>query len=124
MNNIFGYLTIWDAQPRRQLLNRNPAQKVSGHKVSKIYNIGQKVSSQNYLNKDNEHYCFSYYTINSAVGSKANIKYTFFAQVVYLSTFLNGNFLSHVVNFGNFMAGNSLGRNLLGGYRKRQTITA
>ena len=41
----------------------NPAQKVStqkvsGHKVSKIDNIGQKVSIQNYLNKDNEHYNF------------------------------------------------------------------
>ena len=30
------------------------AQKVSGHKVSKIDNKGQKVSSQNYFNKDNE----------------------------------------------------------------------
>ena len=33
-----------------------------------------------------------------------------FAQVVYLSTLLDGNFLSHVVNFGNFMAGIFFGR--------------
>ena len=50
------------------------AQKISGHKVSKIDNIGQKVSIQNYLNKDNEHYIFSYYIINSVVGSKADRK--------------------------------------------------
>ena len=50
------------------------AQKVSGHKVSKIDNIGQKVSSQSYLNKDNEHYQISYYIINSVVGSKADSK--------------------------------------------------
>ena len=49
-------------------------QKVSGHKVSKIDNIGQKVSSQNYQNKDNEHYYFSFYIFNSVVGSKANRK--------------------------------------------------
>ena len=60
-------------------LGLNPAQKVSaqqvsGHKISKIDNIGQKVSSQNYQNKDNEHYYFSYYIFNSAVGSKANRK--------------------------------------------------
>ena len=46
-----------------QMVQLNPAlkvsaQKVSGHKVSKIDNIGQIVSSQNYLNKDNEHYLF------------------------------------------------------------------
>ena len=57
----------------------NPAQKVSaqivsGHKVSKIDNIGQKVSTQKYLNKDNEHYHFTYYIINSVVGSRANRK--------------------------------------------------
>ena len=39
---------------------KNTAQKVSGHKVSKIDNIGKNVSSQNYLNEDNEHYIFSY----------------------------------------------------------------
>ena len=50
------------------------AQKVSGHKVSKIDNIGQKVSSQNCLNKDVEHYQFSYYIINSVVGFKADSK--------------------------------------------------
>ena len=50
------------------------AKKVSGHKVSKIDNIGQKVSIQNYLNKDNEHNHFSYYIINSVVESKANRK--------------------------------------------------
>ena len=50
------------------------AQKVSGYKVSKIDNIGQQVSSQNYLNKNNEHYHFSYYIINSVVGSKADSK--------------------------------------------------
>ena len=49
--------------------------KVSGHKVSKIDNIGQNVSSQNSLNKDNEHYHFSYYIINSVGGSKADSKY-------------------------------------------------
>ena len=47
------------------IYKRNPAQKVSaqkvsGHKVSKIDNIGQTVSSQNYQNKDNAHYYFSY----------------------------------------------------------------
>ena len=40
----------------------------------------------------------------------------YFAHWVYLSTFLDGNFLSHVVNFRNFMAGNFLGWNFLGGY--------
>ena len=50
------------------------AQKVSGHKVSKIDNIGQKVSSQNYLNKDNGLIHFSYYIINSVVGFKADRK--------------------------------------------------
>ena len=57
------------------------AQKVSGHKVSKIDNIGQKVSSQNYLNKDNDHYHFSYYIINSVVRSKVNRKYTLFCTI-------------------------------------------
>ena len=60
-------------------LGTNPAQKVSaqkvsGHKVSKIDNIGQKVSGQNYQNIDNKHNHFSYYIINSVVGSKANGK--------------------------------------------------
>ena len=39
------------------------------------------------------------------------------AQVVYLSTSLDGNFLFHVVNFENVMAENCLGGNLLGGYQ-------
>ena len=61
------------------MIIRNPAQKVSaqkvsGHKVSKIDNIGQKVSSQNYQNKDNKHYYFSYYIFDSVLGSKANRK--------------------------------------------------
>ena len=57
------------------------AQKVSGHKVSKIDNIGQKVSSQNYLNKDNEHYHCSYYIINSVVGTKVDSKYCYFGTI-------------------------------------------
>ena len=44
---LYGHMVTW-----------NPTQKVSGHKVSKIDNIGQKVSIQNYLNKNNEHYNF------------------------------------------------------------------
>ena len=59
------------------MIHMNPAQKVSaqnvsGHKVSKIDNIGQQVSSQNYVNKYNERYHFSYYIINSVVGSRAD----------------------------------------------------
>ena len=57
------------------------AQKVSGHKVSKIDNIGQKVSIQNHQNKDNEHYHFSYYNINSVVRPKANRKLTFLQKL-------------------------------------------
>ena len=55
-----------------------PPKKFPAIKFQKIDNIGQNVSSQNYLNKDNEHYNFSYYIINSVVGSKADIKNTFF----------------------------------------------
>ena len=39
-----------------------------------------------------------------------------FWHKLYIYAFLDGNFLSHVVNFGNFMAGNFLGGHFLGGY--------
>ena len=63
------------------------AQKVSGHKVSKIDNIWQKVSSQNYLNKEIEHYYLSHYIINRVMDQNPIGNKLLFAQVVYFSTF-------------------------------------
>ena len=48
------YVTIGFWNPDQKV----SAQKVSGHKVSKIDNIGQQVFIQNHLNEDNEHYIF------------------------------------------------------------------
>ena len=74
--NIFTYIWYYNVTQLHYILS-NPAQKVSGHKVSKIDKIGQKVSSQKYPNKDNKHYYYSYNIINSVVGSKPsrNIPY-------------------------------------------------
>ena len=39
--------------------------------------------------------------------------------IIFIKIVLNRNFLSYVVNFGNFMAGNFLGGNFLGRIRNK-----
>ena len=82
--------------------------------VLEIDNIGRKVSSQTTKIKIMNIIIFSYYIINSDVGSKANRKWICFCtSCIFKHIF--GWKLS-VVNFGNFLAGNFFGGNFLGGY--------
>ena len=90
------------------------AQKVSGHKVSKIDKMGQKVSIQkdayiyNLYKKGLFPIGFRPYNYGNDIIRKM-IMFIIFIWIV-----LTINFLSYVVNFENFMAGNFLGGHFLG----------
>ena len=83
-------------------------QKVPGHKVPKLVNIGQKVPRQNVKLNVNFSIIFWYHDQLSL--RLYNFRYAFNknGNICFLIIFLHGDFMSYVDQFGDFISGDFL----------------